>query len=339
MEYRILGNTGLKVSVIGFGGIPIQRVSVDEARVIVNRALELGVNFFDTARGYTDSEAKLGEVLSRRRNEAVIASKSMARTREGMAADIKKSLETLGVDFIDLYQLHNVKDEKALEQVLSPGGALAALKEAKKDGVIRHIGITGHIKSFLMEALKTGELETVQFPFNTVELAGALELMELAEKAGSGVIVMKPLAGGALGNAGAALRFILGHPVTTVIPGMDSVEQVEENARVGYNPAPLSGDEKKLLEEEAAKLGAEFCRRCEYCKPCPQGIDIPVVFLLDGYYTRYDLKGWARERYRAMPAGADACAECGECEQRCPYKLPIRRMLADARERLSPQQG
>lgn len=335
MKYRTLGRTGLKVSVIGFGGIPIQRISIGEAGDIVNRALDLGINFFDTGRGYTDSEAKLGEVLSKRRKEAIIATKSMARSREGMASDIKKSLETLGVDYIDLYQLHNVKDKAALEQVLGPGGALEALKEAKKDGVVKHIGITGHIRSYLVEALKTGELETVQFPFNAVEVSGSEELLDLAGKTNIGVIVMKPLAGGALRNANLALRFILEYPVSIVIPGMDTMEQVNQNAEVGTQALPLSAEEKRVVQEEAEKLGDAFCRRCEYCRPCSQGIDIPMVFLLDGYYTRYDLKDWARERYGSMQTKADACIECGQCEERCPYNLPIRRMLADATTRLN----
>lgn len=267
--------------------------------------------------------------MKNRRKEVIIATKSMARTREAMAADIDKSLETLGVDYIDLYQLHNVKDRAAFEQALAPNGALVALKEAKKYGVVKHIGITGHIKSFLVEALKTGEFETIQFPFNAVETDGVEELLALAEKMGAGTIIMKPLAGGALKNASLALRFILERPVSTVIPGMDSVEQVEQNARVGSQPLPLSAGERKILEGEVKSLGTAFCRRCEYCLPCAQGIDIPTVFLLDGYYTRYDLQDWARERYRGLQVGADSCVECGECEERCPYGLPIRRMLAE----------
>ncbi len=334
MEYRTLGKTGLRVSVVGFGGIPIQRVSAAEANAIVNRALDLGINFFDTARAYTDSEEKLGAVLKARRKEAVIATKSMARTGEAMAADIKKSLETMGLDYIDLYQLHNVKSKRELDRVLSPDGALAALKEAKKEGLIRHIGITGHIKDFLSQTLVLEEIETVQFPFNAVETVGVQELLKQAGAMGKGVIVMKPLAGGALRNGNLALRYILEHDVTTVIPGMDSLQQVEENAGVGNAPLTLTAAERYALDEEVKTLGGAFCRRCEYCKPCGQNIDIPTVFLLDGYYTRYNLQDWARERYRALKAGADACIGCGECEERCPYNLPIRQMLAEAAARL-----
>jgi len=334
MKYRRLGKTDLQVSVTGFGGIPIQRIDASSVEKVVNRALELGINFFDTARGYTDSEEKLGAALKKHRDQVIIATKSMARDKKGMAEDIEKSLRTLDVDYIDLYQLHNVKDKRALEQVMGADGALAALKEAKEQGKIKHIGVTGHIKDILLEILQTGEMETVQFPFNPVETDGARELFELAEKMDAGVIVMKPMAGGALTNANLTLRFILEHPVSVAIPGMDSLEQVEENAAVGSDPRPLSDTEREELARVVAKLGTSFCRRCEYCLPCQQGIDIPSVFLFDGYYTRYDLKDWAKQRYQAMGVKPDSCLECGECEERCPYNLPIRKMLKEAAGRL-----
>jgi len=334
MNYRVLGQTGLKVAVIGFGGIPVQRVSREDAAAVVNRALDRGINFFDTARGYTDSEQKLGAVLNKRRKEAIIATKSMARSRDAMAEDIQNSLKEFGVDNIDLYQLHNVKEQEALDQVLAPDGALAALKEAKKDGVVKHIGITGHVKDVLVQALKEAELETVQFPFNAVETDGTREIFEQAEKTNAGVIIMKPLAGGALKNANLALRFIQQYPVSVVIPGMDSVSQVDENAQAGEMPTALTADEMKELENDAGILGNTFCRRCEYCQPCPQGINIPMIFLFDGYYTRYDMQDWALDRYRDLSVKASDCIECGECEEKCPYSLPVRHMLAEASGRL-----
>jgi predicted aldo/keto reductase-like oxidoreductase len=295
----------------------------------------LGINFFDSARGYTDSEAKLGSVLRQRRNEAIIATKSMARTAQDMASDIQASLKAMGVDYIDLYQMHNIKNQAALEKVLGPGGALEALQQAREAGLIRHIGVTGHIKEFLLATLQIPEIETVQFPFNPVETNGVQELLELSEKTDTGVIVMKPLAGGAFSKASLALRFVLEHPVSTVIPGMDSLQQLEENVKAGLDPLPLSVQEKKALEEETCRLGTVFCRRCEYCRPCRQGIDIPSVFLFDGYYRRYNLQEWARERYHKLKATADQCIGCGECEEQCPYSLPIRKMLAEASERLA----
>ena len=339
MQYRTLGRSGLKVSVIGFGGLPIQRVSFDEARDIVNKALDLGMNFFDTARGYTDSESKLGQVLAIRRSEAVIATKSMSRTKEAMAEDIQISLQQMGVDYIDLYQFHNVKTKEELDQIFSPGGALEALLEAKKEGIVKHIGITSHIPDVLKDAVKAAEIETIQFPFNAVEAANGEELLALAESANTGVIVMKPLAGGAITQADLALRFILDYPVSSIIPGMDSVEQVAANAEIGESGRPLTDEELSALKKETDQLGTTFCRRCEYCQPCPQNINIPLVFLLESYYTRYNMKDWAKERYKGMAVGADQCVECGLCEEKCPYSLPIREMLKDACSKLAEAVG
>jgi len=333
MRYRTLGKAELQVSEIGFGGIPIQHVAQDDVDGIVARALDLGINFFDTARGYTDSEQKLGTAFKGKRDRVLIATKSLARTRAGITADIEKSLQTMSVDYIDLYQMHNVKDQNALQQVLSDDGALAGLMAAQQKGLIRHIGVTGHIKRILVELVKVEEIETVQFPFNPVETNEVRELLEAASEAGKGVIIMKPLAGGAFKKPSLSLRYILEQRVSVVIPGMDSITQVEENAAVSQQPA-LSLEERKVLEKEAADLGTAFCRRCEYCLPCQQGIDIPMVFLLDGYYQRYDLQDWAKIRYQEMLVKPDACQECGECEERCPYSLPIRRLLKDASARL-----
>lgn len=339
MHYNILGKTGLRVSAVGFGGIPLQRVSERDAVVMVNKALDLGINFFDNARAYTDSEAKLGLAMQGRRKEGIIATKSLSRTKEAMAADIRTSLTNFQTDYIDLYQLHNVKDSAVFEQVCGADGALTALCEAKEAGLIRHIGITGHIKEFLPEAMEHPEIDTVQFPFNPIETNQVQNLFTAAKKTDAGIIIMKPLAGGALRNTTLALRYILQHPVSTVIPGMDALPQVVENAAAGCLEQGLTQDEQQLLSEEIKKLGDSFCRRCDYCQPCPQGIDISSVFLMDGYLTRYNLPDWAKMRYMGLPAQVDSCVECGNCEERCPYNLPIRQMLREAGERLQPTEG
>lgn len=335
METRRLGRTEWQVSTIGMGGIPIQRVNLQEATDIVNEALNQGMSFFDTARGYTDSEEKFGNAFKGKNKTYYIATKSGNFTKEGMAKEIEVSLEKLQVDQIDLYQLHNVRTKDALKQVLSSDGALAALKEAKKAGRIKEIGITGHVISILTEALQTDQFATVQFPFNAVETAGVDELIKVAERLDVGMIVMKPFAGGALTEATLALKFILDYPVSTVIPGMDNIEQVKINGAIGKRHTPLTDTQRNQLMSEVKKLGKSFCRRCDYCSPCPQGIDIPSTFILDSYWTRYGLKDWAVERYNGMKNNASKCIACGECEIKCPYNLPIISMLASCHENMS----
>lgn len=330
MQFRQLGRTGLKVSVVGMGGIPVQRIEPTEAIRVIEEAFAQGVNFIDTARGYTDSEVKFGEVLYRYRNKVVVATKSMARTKEEMAQEIDRSLRDMKLDYIDLYQLHNVKDDASLKKVLDSGGALEALKDARNKGKIGYIGITGHIPAVLVKAINSGEFDTVQFPFNPVETSGTAELIPRARQLNIGTIAMKPFAGGAIKKSVSSLRYILEKGICTVIPGMDTVAQVRENARAGELVEPLTEEQISEIAAEADRLGGRFCRRCEYCQPCPRGIDIPTIFLLDGYWTRYGLKEWAVERYKPLKVKASECTECGECEVKCPYQLPVREMLRSA---------
>lgn len=328
MEKRFLGKTELEVSVIGFGGIPIQRLDKDKAVDLIKELNNQGINFIDTARGYTISEELIGYGLEKvGRDKFILATKSMVRDYEGMKKEIETSLKSLRTECIDLYQLHNVRTEEEYRKVIGEDGALKALREAKTEGKIRHIGITSHDLNTLDKAIESGYFETIQFPYNPVERQ-AEELFEKANKLGIGVIVMKPLAGGAIINAELSLRFILENSnVSAAIPGMDSIEQIEKNSRVGNEYKLLSDTERDIILAEAKELGTEFCRRCGYCAPCPQGIDIPVQFLMEGYYSRYNLKDWAKERYSVVSNKASDCIECGKCETRCPYDLPIRRML------------
>jgi len=329
MEYRILGKTGLRVSLMGFGGIPIQRVSENEAVKITQLAIAKGINFFDSARGYTDSENKIGKGIKGRRNELILATKSMARTYEKMKEDIDKSLKAFDTDYIDLYQCHNVRSDQELNSVLGPDGALLALQEAQKAGKIRHIGLTGHKPPMVEEAIRKGVFETIQVPYNFIERSAEEELLPLARQMELGIIVMKPLAGGAFSRPDLALKFLLNRDVSAIIPGMDSLEQVEQNAGLTEKIEPLEQSDLDCLEKEKNEVGERFCRRCEYCKPCPQGVDITTSFLFHGYFKRYGLPEWARERYQALKVKNDACEECGLCETRCPYNLPIREMLKE----------
>jgi len=328
MQKRVLGKTGFEVSVVGFGGIPIQRVNKEVAVKLMETARANEINFIDTARGYTISEELIGYGLEvTGRDNWIIATKSMARDYEGMKKDIEISLSNLKTDTIDLYQLHNVRTVEDYNKILGANGALKALKEAQSEGKVKEIGITSHDLKILEMAIETNLFSTIQFPYNPIERQ-AEQLFKRAHAKGLGVIVMKPLAGGAILNAELSLRFILENQnITSVIPGMDTEEQIIENSSVGNNYRKLNDEERSKILKEAEELGNEFCRRCGYCTPCPQGIDIPTQFLFEGYYTRYNLKEWAKERYNASSKKASECIECGLCESKCPYNLPIRKML------------
>ena len=328
MEYRILGKSGLKISRLGFGGIPIQRIEAGDTKPLMRQLLDAGVNYIDTARGYTVSESYLGEALEGIRQHFVLATKSMARDKEGMAKDIDISLHNLKTDYIDLYQIHNPTPAD-LEKVLAPGGALEALQEAKAAGKIGHIGITLHTYPHFEKALEMDWVETIMFPYNIVETQGEDLIAKCAEK-NIGFICMKPLAGGAIEDATLALRFIAANDnVTVVIPGMAAPEEITQNIAAICDNAPLSDKEKEAMEAVRASLGTHFCRRCNYCAPCTAGISIYSVFLMDGYLTRYGLADWARMRYNGMDKTASDCIECGVCETRCPYNLPIRQMMKE----------
>lgn len=329
MQYVTLGRTGLKISRLGFGGIPIQRVSAAEAGPLLDAVLSAGINYIDTARGYTVSEELIGQAIEGRRDQFVLATKSMARDREAMEADIQTSLANLRTDHIDLYQVHNPTVAQ-LEQVCAPGGALEALREAQSAGKIGHLGVTAHSLEVFERALELDWVETVMFPYNIVETQGEA-LIKKAQAKNIGFIAMKPLAGGAIEDAALALRFIAANDaVTVLIPGMYDPKEVAQNKAAVEDAAPLSREELSRMEQVRQALGTNFCRRCNYCAPCTAGISIPNVFLFHGYLSRYGLEQWARDRYGALAVKAASCVECGQCEERCPYHLPIRDMLKKA---------
>ena len=331
MEYRVLGKTGLKISRLGFGGIPIQRIDADGTKVLMHQLKDAGINFIDTARGYTVSEEYLGYALEGIREHFIIATKSMSRTKEAMAADIDISLKNLRTDYIDLYQIHNATPEQ-LQQVMAPGGALEALLEAKAAGKIGHIGLTSHSLDTFKMALDLDWVETFMFPYNIVETQAEKLIAECAKR-NIGFIDMKPLAGGAIEDATLALRYICANDaVTVVIPGMAEPKELEQNIAAVSNTAPITAEEKAAFLEIRNQLGTNFCRRCNYCQPCAAGINISGCFLFDGYLQRYGLGEWAKSRYATIPVKASACIGCGACEARCPYNLPIRDMLKEVAE-------
>lgn len=332
MEYTTLGKTGLRVSRMGFGGIPIQKVDASVTHALMERLAQRGVNYIDTARGYTVSEQFLGEALEGGlREKFVVATKSMARTKEAMARDIDISLKNLRTDYIDLYQIHNPSLAE-LEQVIAPGGALEALMEAKAAGKIRHLGLTAHMAAVFERALELDWVETVMFPYNIVETQGE-ELMAKCREKNVGFICMKPMAGGALEDARLALRFIRQNEnVSVVIPGMYDIREIDENLAAVEDASALTEEELLKIQTIRRELGTQFCRRCNYCQPCTAGISISGIFVLEGYLQRYGLGGWAQKRYDALNKKAGDCVGCGACEKRCPYQLPIRQMLARCKQ-------
>ena len=329
---RLLGKTNMKVNRVGFGGIPIQRITQEETNKVINELIDKNVNFIDTARAYTISEEYIGNAIESKREKFFIATKSMARDYESMKQDIEISLKNLKTDYIDLYQIHNLKPEE-YKTIFDENKAYKALLEAKEEGKIKYIGITSHSLETIEKSIGDEKFSTIQFPYNIIE-DQADEVFKKANKKDIGIIVMKPLAGGAIDDAKLAIKYILSKDyIDVVIPGMESIEQVRENVSV-LQDTNITKDDELKIQEIRNIMGKRFCRRCEYCLPCPLKINIPQNFLLEGYYARYNLKDWAKERYKSLEVKASACVECGLCETKCPYELPIREMLKEVSSKL-----
>lgn len=248
MDKIRLGKTAMTVSKVGFGGIPIQRVSEDEAVAVVQRCLDLGITFFDTANAYTTSEARIGKAIKKWRGEVVIATKSTSRSREGVERHLNMSLEHLGLDYIDLYQFHQVGDFKSLEIILDPKGPMAVLEEAKKAGVIKHIGVTSHQIDVAKETVKSDRFETLMFPFNFITCEAADELLPLCRKHDTGFIAMKPLAGGVLDNVTIAFKYLFQFPNVLPIPGIEKPHEIEEIVQVLQKSWDMSDAERGEMQ-------------------------------------------------------------------------------------------
>ncbi len=332
MKYRKLGRTNLDVSCIGFGALPLTGLNQSEADEVLNTALERKINFIDTARGYRESEELIGNAISHRKNEFYIATKTRGRNKDKILRDFETSLKKLKLDRIDLYQIHYVNTMEELDDVLSERGALKVLQELKENGLIDFIGITGHDSSVLLEAAKTGLFDTIQGAFSFIESSDSvLSLIDYCHNNNIGFIVQKPLAGGAITNGIAGLKWILQHPVSTVIPGMIKKNEVLLNTSIADGPYTLSPEEKEELKTIAGELDRFFCRRCYYCHPvCPENIRIGVILEFFGKAQREENLPLARRWYREMDVKADACTECGLCEKECPYNLPIIQLLKEA---------
>jgi predicted aldo/keto reductase-like oxidoreductase len=324
-----LGKTGLKVSRIGFGGIPIQRLTEDKAVKVVSRCIDLGITFLDTANAYTTSEERIGKAIAGRREKLVIATKTGARDKQTALEHLENSLRCLQTDYIDLWQFHNVSTVEAHEEILGPGGAIEAAQEALQAGKIRHVGFSSHSMDMALKMVPSGLFETVQFPFNFVTNEPADELLPLAKEHDVGFIAMKPFAGGMLANANLAIKYLLQFDAVVPDPGIETIEEIEEVVDIVNGPWELTMQERQAIEDYREQAGTRFCRRCEYCQPCPQGVRISTIMNLPSFLKRFSeeklSEGWIAD---AMQTG-DNCIECGECEEKCPYHLPIREMIVE----------
>jgi predicted aldo/keto reductase-like oxidoreductase len=323
-----LGGTDLEISEVGMGSIPIIPLPKNEAVSIVKYCFDLGITFFDTANMYATSEEKIGTALESVRDKVVIATKTAQRDAKGAAAHIDQSLQLLKTDWIDIYQLHNVSNAEALEEVLAPQGAYQAVSKARDAGKIRFIGISSHSISTAMQALKTGLFQTLQFPFNFIENDPENELFPFARQHKVGIIGMKPLGGGLLESAKLCFGFLQQHPYVVPIPGIRAKKEADEIIELYRHPQPLSQPDLKEMKNIQTVLGKTFCHRCEYCMPCEQGVQIPSVLIFKAAAKRLSPEMVAAWLGKAMESVAE-CIECGQCEEKCPYSLPIADLLKE----------
>jgi len=351
MHKRTLGKTGWDLSIISFGAIKLPRISQKESEILLNRAIDGGINFVDTADCYGDSEEKIGRALRGRREEFYLSTKIDERDVLGVRNKLERCLRRLQTDRIDLAFFHDVRGSE-YERIFDSGG-LEALEKARGEGKILEIGISIHHSVPMMRsAIESGVFSALMVAYSPLdEDRLTADLLPMAREKGVGLIAMKPLAGGRLADhpsflkkqrfiggeslAQVSLRYVLSNPnITCAIPGMMRPHELNENLHVGRHPREMKREEIEALMECVGEAGKGFCRNCGYCLPCPEGIPIPDVFRFESYYDRYDLKKWAREQYQSLVVNADACSGCEQCVELCPYEVPIPERLKSAHQTL-----
>ncbi len=318
-----LGRTNLIVNKNGFGALPIQRVSLEEARPILRKAYEKGINFFDTARIYSDSEEKIGYALSDVRKDIIIATKTPSTTVEGFWQDLNTSLGLLKTDYVDIFQFHNPSF------VPRPGdgtGLYEAMLEAREKGLIRFIGFTNHRLHLAEEAVLSGLYDTLQFPFSYLASEKETALVELCAQKDIGFICMKALSGGLITRADAAYAFLSQFPVLPIW-GIQRERELDEFLACGEQPPAMTEEIKAHIARERAELTGDFCRGCGYCMPCPVGIEINNAARMSLMLRRAPEKAWLSEDWQRKMALIDDCLECGQCTSRCPYQLDTPSLL------------
>lgn len=328
MEKVRLGKTGIVVTRLGWGGIPIQRVSEQEAVSVVRAVVEMGVDLFDSARAYTDSEHKIGLALLEVARPVVLSTKSMIRSAK-IYGDVQESLKQLQVKRIDIYHMHGVASMSDYERAMAPGGAYEGLQRARDEGLIGHIGITSHSLPVLTRAVDEGHFEVIMACYGFLEPDAAGKVFPLARERDIGVLAMKPFSGGVVDDAGLALRFVQSTPDIVPIPGSETLERARENWMIFSKGCPLTEEDNERIETMRKEFDRQFCRRCDYCQPCTEKINIQFAVGLKTIIKRFGSHaaeaGWLKD----LIEKARNCSECGECLPRCPYQLPIPDLLKE----------
>ena len=331
MQTITLGSTGIVAQRNGFGALPIQRDDKDTAVHLLRKAYEHGVNYYDTARGYTDSEEKIGLAFGEMgiRDKIYIATKTHAKDVEGFWRDLETSLRMMKTEYIDVYQFHNPK------QVYRPGdgtGMYEAALEAKAKGLIRHIGFTNHSLERAAECIHSGLYETLQFPFSYLSGEPEMRLVRACREHNMGFIAMKALAGGLITNSAAAYAAIA--EAETVLPIWGVQRERELDEFLGYieNPPAMTPEMRAVIEADRKELAGDFCRGCGYCMPCTVGIDIATAARMPQLIRRAPTAPWLSEAQQANMKKIDDCVDCGACMSRCPYGLETPKLLRKALE-------
>lgn len=340
MNRIAIGETGLEVNRLGFGGIPIARVSENQAVETVLHAVERGVDFIDTARNYKTSERRIGMALQQTDKRVVLASKSQGRTADDVRADLETSLNELQRDYLDLYQCHFVRDEQVYQEIISPGGALGGLIQAKKEGLIGHIGLTSHSLDLLERVVDEGLFETIMVCYSFLEPKAQESIIPKALAKNIGVLAMKSFSGGVIDDPQPALKYVLSQQDIIIIPGVETKELFDQNWKVFQGSYALSQAEMSKIEALRNQYDKNFCRRCDYCQPCSEEIPIQLVLGVRSALKRFG-KSFLKESWpREAIEKAGNCSECGDCLERCPYQLPIpdliKENLAWVDEQLKP---
>ena len=324
MRQITLGSPGITVPQNAFGALPIQRVSTEMAVKLLRRAYEGGMRFFDTARAYSDSEVKVGEAFDGMREKVFIATKTGAKTPEEVRAQVETSLKNLRTDYIDIYQFH------CADQCYRPGdgtGMYECMEELKKEGKIRHIGITAHKLYIAEEAVESGLYETLQYPFSYLSSEKEIALVKKCKEANMGFIAMKGLAGGLINRSEAAMAFMSQFDNALPIWGIQKEKELEEWLSYMAETPTMNEELTAYIEKEQKELTGEFCRGCGYCMPCPAGIMINQCARMSLMLRRAPSKAWLTPQMQAEMKKIEVCLHCNQCMKKCPYELNTPELL------------